>query len=669
MTAGVEGGGSLVSFRTLFGSRTTTGIVPNDRLSRLTGDARLTFSPTTRFVLDAHVFGTQNKNDDAPGTGFNEGNPVSQFVRMGRQVDTDSLRKHLRDAAGNAISWNYAGQNNPFFAPLVDSNYSHRYHVGGGGSARYALTPWLDATARGGVDYVHDGRLFTIGTGWQGGFPFYASDGNFSKGGSEGDLMFSQQNSASLRFDARRALTPGSLWTIGVGTDFSNSTQRVQSFGVDSIVNVPSAGAPDTARLPGVQSWSGRSSRNSLFAETGMSFKNGASVAVTLRDEWLSMFAGQSSSSVYPSVRGALDLLRAFADSGSRHTATAAVVHAAWWRSSADVTAYDIGTMYAGRPTSGSIAPAGVGLLAADSSLSPQITSSYELGADFAFRPAHATVGVSYYHESTTGLIVPVLNSVSIPIARNAAAMSNSGVEGRASVSFGDASRGDIQWDLAATAAANSNTVDRLFGNVTTLPLGPQQLGLTVAARPGQPLGVLLGRKQLRDPRERPITAPQRLAASGFRGRRPDPGLRAASVVAGWAKRDSLPLVHPLGNGRRAIWRPGVQRDESVGQLLRNVEQYCVPPRFGVASVGHRCDHASGERPTRDDGSVLPRARCGAGAMGLQRQLLQASRVAIQRGLRAAGAILAVRDDSDVGRGAQSVHVGVRTEHRSGRCL
>ena len=46
--------------------------------------------PSRRFDLDASVFGAQTKNENAPGTGYNEGNPVSQFIRMGRQVDTDS---------------------------------------------------------------------------------------------------------------------------------------------------------------------------------------------------------------------------------------------------------------------------------------------------------------------------------------------------------------------------------------------------------------------------------------------------------------------------------------------------------------------------------------------------------------------------------------------------
>lgn len=499
LTAGVQGSDRLGAFRVLLGDRSTTGIIPSDKLSRLTGDAQVTFTPSQRLTLDGHVFGAQTKNDDAPGTGFNEGNPVSQFVRMGRQVDTDSLRKHLRDVAGNQISWNYSGRNNPFVAPLADSNYSHRYHLGGGGTARYAMSPSIDATVGAGVDYVHEGRLFAIGNGWMSGFPFYAGTGDFSKGGSEGDLIFAQQNTETVRFDGRRALPDGSRVAAAVGVDLSSITQRVQSLGVDSAVNIPAAGAPDTATLPGVQSWSGRTTRNSLYAETGLLFKNGSSVAVTLRNEWLSMFAGQSSMSLYPSIRGSFDVLRALTDSGSRHAVASAVAHAGWWQSSADLTAYDIGTMYAGRVTNGSIAPAGVGLLAADSGLSPQVTSSFELGGDLTFRPARASVGLSYYHESTSDLIVPVPNSLGTPIARNAASMSNSGIEGRASISLGDASRGRVQWDVSATAAKNSNTVDHLFGNVTTLPLGPQFAGLTVAARAGQPLGVLLGRKLLRD--------------------------------------------------------------------------------------------------------------------------------------------------------------------------
>ncbi len=164
-----------------------------------------------------------------------------------------------------------------------------------------------------------------------------------------------------------------------------------------------------------------------------------------------------------------------------------------------DLTAYDVGTMYGGRGQPAASPRSAAECCWPDSSLSPEVTTSWEFGTDVTFRPARATVGVTYYHQQTSGLIVPVPNALGAPIARNAAVMSNSGIEGHAGLSLGDATRG-LQWDASATAAANANSVDQLFGNVSTLALGPQFAGLTVAARAGQPLGDLLGRKMLRDP-------------------------------------------------------------------------------------------------------------------------------------------------------------------------
>ena len=83
---------------------------------RRNAGASVTLRPVSRFTVDLTATVVEMKHDNAPGTGYNEGNPYSQFGRMGRQVDTDSLRLHLRDASGKQISWNYSGHNNPYFA-------------------------------------------------------------------------------------------------------------------------------------------------------------------------------------------------------------------------------------------------------------------------------------------------------------------------------------------------------------------------------------------------------------------------------------------------------------------------------------------------------------------------------------------------------------------------
>ncbi|MGH7619157.1 MAG: TonB-dependent receptor plug domain-containing protein, partial [Gemmatimonadaceae bacterium] len=217
LTAAVQGNDDIGSFRASVGSYTTRGITPRDRGSRQDAAFAAAMHPLPRLDLALDLSGSQNKRENAPGTGDAEGNPVFQFLRMGRQVDTDSLRAHLRDGSGKQVSWSYTGHNNPYFLALADSNYSRRYHVTTGGRATVALAPWLSATLRGGFDYYRDGRLFTIASGWMGGFPFYTGTGDFSKGGSEGDEIAGQHNSLSARLDGSRTVAGGARWTFGVG--------------------------------------------------------------------------------------------------------------------------------------------------------------------------------------------------------------------------------------------------------------------------------------------------------------------------------------------------------------------------------------------------------------------------------------------------------------------
>lgn len=498
VTAAFQGQSDIGSFRFAGGDRESNGISPGQKLSRLNGAAHFTFHPTNAFNLSANVSGAETKNDNAPGSGYNEGNPFAEFTRMGRQVDTDSLKNHLRDAAGQQVSWNYSGHNNPFFAPLADSNYSRRYHVAGSATATYAMTPWLTATARGGSDYYHEGRLFAIAPGWMGGFPFYAGAGNFSRGGSEGDLIAVHETNALVRLDAIRPLANGKQWTFGGGIDLRDATARVQALGVDSVMNVPAAGAPDTAKLPGVATWSGDAKTTAVFGETSVRFGNGAVIAGSVRGASAGIVSGHQSTSVYPAIHGGVDLVRSMGVAKG-NPLTSAVIRGGWSRNAADLTPYAVETMYAGRSASGAIAPFGASLLSPDPDLAPEITSAFELGSDLGFRANRLLLGLTYYRESTSGVILPVADAASgTLVARNVAQVSNNGVEAQIALKLGDGDLG-FGWDVSADASKNSNNVDQLSGALRSVPLGPQQWGMSVDAQPGMPLGVLMGRRYLRD--------------------------------------------------------------------------------------------------------------------------------------------------------------------------
>jgi hypothetical protein len=273
----------------------------------------------------------------------------------------------------------------------------------------------------------------------------------------------------------------------------------VQSLGVDSVMNVPSAGAPDTAKLPGVATWSGDSRTTGVFGESSVRFSNSGVLAGSLRAASAGVVTGHSTSSIFPAIHGSVDLVQSTGAFKDTHVLSSAVVRAGWSRDAADLSPYAVETMYAGRALSGAIAPFGASALALDSGLAPEITSTFQVGSDLGFRANRFLIGATYYHASTAGVILPIADATSGSfVARNAAQVSNSGIEAMVAAKFGDGEYG-FEWDVSADASKNSNSVDQLSGALRSVPLGPSQWGLSVEAQPGMPLGVLMGMRYLRD--------------------------------------------------------------------------------------------------------------------------------------------------------------------------
>jgi hypothetical protein len=128
-----------------------------------------------------------------------------------------------------------------------------------------------------------------------------------------------------------------------------------------------------------------------------------------------------------------------------------------------------------------------------------------QIGTDLAIRPLNLGVGVTLYHESTSGVVLPVSNpALGTLLAKNAGVISNNGIEGTVSAQLGDADIG-LGWLGSANAGRNTSQVDQLTSGVKSIALGPSLFGLEVQARAGQPLGSLMGYRLLRDPATRSL--------------------------------------------------------------------------------------------------------------------------------------------------------------------
>jgi hypothetical protein len=62
-----------------------------------------------------------------------------------------------------------------------------------------------------------------------------------------------------------------------------------------------------------------------------------------------------------------------------------------------------------------------------------------------------------------------------------------------------------MSWSIAASFARNRNAVERLGGGVEEVPLGPSIWGASLVARAGEPLGVIVGTRYLRDAASRAL--------------------------------------------------------------------------------------------------------------------------------------------------------------------
>ena len=490
-SAALQHGGALGSFRIFFDDRDVRGLTPAQLFAQRDGGASVLLRPSSAIAITAHGTFARSRNENAPGTGFNAGNPVAEFTRMGRQVDIAALASHLRDSTGRQVSWNYTGHNNPFFTARENSNRSLRQHGLGAASLTYTPERWLAATVQGGIDDVRDARRFTIASGWMGGFPSVDGAGNFSRGGTQRDDIAARRKRAAFSLDATRGIAESARWTTGAGVDYEHLRQAIASVGTDSGTVLPDASTSSA--------WEGQSTRTGVFGRTGITFGDAGAISASLRRESVSLDSMPSIGSLFPAVSASYDMGRAVAAFRDARVFNGVAFHTAWWRSAGELSPYELqgSRLGTGGVTAGRIAP--LRLVSQDVTLRPEATTTAEGGLAFAFARRHLSIGATFYAQQTEDVILPVsADAAGGYVNLNQGRISNHGVETELSIRAGD-ERGRSEWRLTITAAHNENRVDGLGDSLQTLTLVASPMGGLVQARVGAPLGVLVGSRYLRD--------------------------------------------------------------------------------------------------------------------------------------------------------------------------
>lgn len=415
---------------------------------------------------------------------------------MPRSID---LQKYKRDK-----SWknpdgtnNYAvvGSENPYFGAYENPLKSNLYRIIGIANIGYDVTPWMNINYRLGVDAYTDRRkqIFAVSSGR---VPAgQVLDNPISRSEVNGDLIISMKKN-----DIIKGLNVNGI----IGNNINQ--RRYQSvllqgdgLNIPFFYNASNAstfanGSLETSTLQRIVGY---------YAQASFDYNNYLFLELTGRADQSSTLPKSKNTYFYPSVSTGLVFTDAFKIVSD--VLSYGKIRASYAKVGRDAQPYlldpSFGRFSYGNNVAnfnfplGTTAGFGASTRIPPTKLSPEFTSSYEIGLNAAFWKNRITIDVAYFDEVSKDQIVDVGLAPSTgynTITANVGKMTNKGVEALVTVSA--VSTRNIHWDISGNFTKIRNKVNYIFQGITSFSIpGSAFTGSIPSIQEGQPYGVIIG--------------------------------------------------------------------------------------------------------------------------------------------------------------------------------
>jgi len=486
-----DGGGEDIKYRVSVGNMNQEGMVPFTDYDRFNVGANSSYTINEKFTTNVNVNYVHSQSDNLPIGGYNNENPIQQFIWSGRNVDFAAL-KNWRDlplaadgtiAAGTPLNWNTVFQNNPYWVLETNTNDYDKHRVYGNVGFNYAISKNWNMNGKIGIDHYN-----SIATSRQ------AMGSNSAPNGSYNEDVRSGSISSADLFVNYKTDFKGSDFTL----DLTGGGSRMRFDRKINGVYAPELQLPDLFDLNNLRAgsnyvvtdYTSRAEYNSLIGYGTVSWRDMIFVDFTARNDWASILPLENNSYFYPSVTASV-IVSDLVNANAWHLKVRG-----GWAQVGSVNAlgpYSVDPIY-----SLSAQPFGsttVGFLPGtlnNPNIKSETTEGLEFGVDFAFAQRKVRLNATYYDQLSSDLIVPVQISAASGVTNvisNVGEIRNKGYELT------------LAWDIVATSdwrvgiegnfAQNTNTVESL-GGLDALVLGGQW-NMTLEARPGEAYGSIVG--------------------------------------------------------------------------------------------------------------------------------------------------------------------------------
>lgn len=494
---GVTGGNDKADFRLSFTNLKQDGILPNTNYKRQTVALNAGWNLTPKLNVRATVNYVKDGSDNRNNFGL-------YFIWFGRQVDMNSLKPFTKPGSIYQNNWNDNYWTNPYYLLNNSTRENQRDRMYGNISATYKLTDWLTLTGRSGTDFYEDrrktrtaARQARLGT-----TQLYDAYNE--------EQVFVRESNSDFLLNATKKFGEFDITANIGGNHRSNYAQRNYMGATElAIPRVWNMG--NSRQRPVTENSFIEKTVNSLYASANLGFRNYLFVDLTARNDWSSSLPSSNRSYFYPSAAVSAILSDMFDVKSS--VLSFAKIRAGLAQVGNDTDPYRLASTYKYENPWGSTPSLSENNALLNAELKPEITTSYEIGADVRLWQNRVGLDVTYYSKTSTDQILDVnVSNASGYLSKllNAGKITNKGIEIQLTTT--PVKVGNFQWDINLNWARNKNKVVSLADNLTTYQLNTSYnpltqttstnsfRGLSVEARVGQPYGTFFGKGFLRAP-------------------------------------------------------------------------------------------------------------------------------------------------------------------------
>lgn len=499
---GIDGGTEKMAYRFSYSNTHNNGYVPKNKLNRNTFTLKVNSNITDNLQFEAMVNYINQKVKGRPNLSDSSNNPAYLFVSMPRSLSLASLAQYswteeeierqLGFSSGSlfpGLEKTYATNQstaNPYWTIDRTHNEDERDRIIGYFKATYSIFPWLQATAKTGIDYFYDRRLY-----WQSQGTWHTTNKNGAFREYEmktkeinSDFMLSSNFKIGEDFDI-------SLNFGGNRQEFHTST--VGSSGTEFIV-------PDLHVINNIKTVSYISALeetkiNSLYGSGQVAYKNYLYVDFSGRNDWSSTLPIKNSSFFYPSL-GASFLLSEALNLNNKNLNFLKLRASVAQAGSSGAPYQLMGTYFLNAEKHAGVTLGQYTSTVVDPNIKNELTTSYEGGFDVNLFSNRLALNFTYYNASTKNQILSIPLPSSTTFTNriiNAGKIQNKGVEFMIS-GTPIQTKGGFTWDTSFNFSRNRNKVIELAEGIDTYQLASDR-GVAVVAETGKPFGQIKGTK------------------------------------------------------------------------------------------------------------------------------------------------------------------------------